>query len=369
MGLPEVRIAFKEIAKKVIPEVGVGKILMILKDEDENVIGKKEYYSEEDIEKGYSEDNLQYIKDCFRGNIQDVRVNGFLEMQTYLPQKVTVFSFANTSTLDKALIELETEVFDFLLMPDAEEADNLKLVEFMKKLKKQNLETFLLLSTTKLNNSEDILEFEIDEFSEGEVSYTSAKLLPYIASICAGTPLEQSITYASLGGITNIATKTKEKTEELINKGKITLIKKGGKVRIASGVTSLTDLTKGASFKKIKPVRVYKYINNVISDVIVNYYVGKVKNSYTNKIVLITEIKAFLKELSAKELIEPTYIVDIDMAKQKEFIKESLKGEGVAIKDLTGDQIKQYNTGNKVFLLIKIKALDSMEDFEINVEV
>lgn len=367
MGVPEIAIKFKELIHKPFSEVSTGKVLLILKDS--KIAGKKRYYAYEEVTEDYQEANKNYIRDVFKGNIQDVRVNNELIEQAYQPDEVIVYSITGDDNIDKALVELEETVFDYVVMPDAEVADNTKLINFVKMMKENNLETFAVLSTAKKSDSEDIIEFAIDNFTYGEVQYTSANLLPRIAGILAGTPLEQSVTYATIGEIGNIPTKTKTEINALVNAGKVTLLKKGGKVRIASGVTSLTttgaDTGKGSSFKKIKPVRTYKYINNVICDMLTNYYIGKVQNSYTNKIALIVEIKNYLKDLAKRQLIHDNYDVDIDIEAQKKYLKQN----GVDPKNMSNDDIRQADTGNKVMLAIKLRAIDAMEDFNINIEV
>ena len=368
MGIPELKIAFKEHMRKPITDIGVGKVLLILKDKV--VTTRKEYTSYESITEKFSKDNLKLLELCFIGNVQDVRVTAdTLESKSFTPEKLITYSVTDAITLDKLLTSIENEDFDFICMPEATEEDNAKLLQLIKKLKGQNKECFAVISTNKTSNSEDVIEVDIDEFTDLDgTKYTKAMLLSYVTGICAGTPLDQAITYATLDNLSNIPAVSESDANGKIDNGKVILIKRGGKVRIARGVTSFTSddsKKKGDAFKSIKEVRIYKYINNAITSMLVNFYVGKVANSYRNKLILIAEIKEFLKKQAFEELIENGYTVDIDVKEQAKY----LKTKGIDIKTLNEQAIREHNTDNKVFLTMGITSIDSMEDFVIETEV
>ena len=145
------------------------------------------------------------------------------------------------------------------------------------------------------------------------------------------------------------------------------MTKEGGNIKIARGVTSLTTPkgNEGDSFKKIKLVRTYKLINNSIKKSISNYYVGKVANNYDNKCLLIAEISNFLEDLARDGIIERGHSVGIDLDAQKKYLKEINANIG----SMTDQEIKEANTKAKVFLYIKLKGVDAMEDFYININV
>jgi hypothetical protein len=44
-----------------------------------------------------------------------------------------------------------------------------------------------------------------------------------------------------------------------------------------------------------------------------------------------------------------------------------LVGQGVEISGMTEQEIRQANTGDKVFLEASVKALDAIEDIDINI--
>lgn len=368
MGLTELKIVFKEIKRKALEGASTGVVCLILKDGTAK--GLSEFTSLEDLEGAkFKAENLSYMKQALIGNVQDVRVGGVLEERNFTPTKLIVYAINGADTLDNALDVLENYEFNYLCMPEAtDQTENPKLIEFItKKLPDVGYDANLVITTTKPSNSSDVIEFATEDIKEGDVTYTATKLLPFICGLCAGTPLTQSITHANVPFISTIPKKTKEEKNQLIDGGKLILTKEGGNIKIARGVTSLTTPTgnEGDSFKKIKLVRTYKFINNSIKKSISNYYVGKVANNYDNKCLLIAEISNFLEDLARDGIIERGHSVGIDLDAQKKYLKEI----GADVDAMSEQELKEANTRSKVFLFIKLKGVDAMEDFYININV
>lgn len=367
MGLTELRISFKEEKRKAIEGASTGVVLLILKDS--KIGGLFEYERVEDVKELYEDKNLSYIRDAFIGNRQDVRVGGVLEERTYTPTKVVVYSITPDDTLDKALEVLESVEFNYMCMPSAtDEVENPKLIKFVNEtLKELGYGANLIVATNQKQDSSSVINFVMDDVTVDKVTYKANDMLPMICGLCAGTPLSQSITYAVIPMLDNIVKKTKDELDTQIDEGKLVLIKKAGKVRVARGVTSLTTTAGNEkdSFKKIKLVRTYKLINNSIRKSITDFYIGKVGNNYDNKCLLIAEISNFLDELAREGIIDKGFSVSIDLDAQKKYLKEN----GVDVKALTEQALKEANTGSKVFLILRLKGIDAMEDFNISINV
>ena len=93
-------------------------------------------------------------------------------------------------------------------------------------------------------------------------------------------------------------------------------------------------------------------------------YIGKLSNSYDNKVLLITAIHGYFDGLINDGLVEKnTVTVDIDMEEQKKY----LKSNGVNISTMSDQQIKEANTGDQVFIAVKCKILDAIESISIRV--
>lgn len=375
MGLPELSIYFKEVIRKAVPAVSVGNVLIVTNST--KVTDKGLITLDENTKFADDSAEVKALKNALVGNVQDVRVTAnTLEEREYKPSKVSLYVLSQDEQLADALNKLKEEDIDFIGYLNAtDEIDddaNTKIVNFVANRKADtNKSAFAVIaSTSTTNNDENVIVIDGEAvLGEGSNTLSANYSIPLLCSILAGTPLEQSVTYARAGKYTTVTpVKTKTERNAIIDAGKLTYTTLNGNAVIASGVTSYHDSTtakKGDTFKKIKPVRIYKYINNVLVDTINRYYVGKVANSYNNKLILIVEIKQFLKELSKRELIDTDYTVDVDVEENKKY----LINKGVDVSQMSVEDVKTANTGNKVYLAIKIKAIDSMEDISISVEV
>ena len=96
-------------------------------------------------------------------------------------------------------------------------------------------------------------------------------------------------------------------------------------------------------------------------------YLGKYANSYDNKCLLITAIQAYLDQLVLDGILDNTYEnkVYIDTDSQTAY----LKSIGVDLDNLNEQELKEYNTKDKVFLGASIKILDAIEGITLNIDV
>jgi hypothetical protein len=107
-------------------------------------------------------------------------------------------------------------------------------------------------------------------------------------------------------------------------------------------------------------------IETDIYSTINDHYIGNYSNSYDNKCLLITAIKAYFKGLEATEggkgyLRADSSTVEINVARQRQYL-ESI---GVDTSEMSEQEIKEANTGSHVFLKGHISILDAIEDVEI----
>lgn len=367
MGLPEIKIKFREIAKTLRTRASRGIVAAILKDTKQ--LGITTIRNKEDIPSELTEANKKLINSIFLGNTQDVNEGGVITETTFKPSKV-ILCVINSSggTTEEALNLLENKDFNIICYPDAIESDNTKIVDFVKKMNGKGNDMMGVISSSTLPDNESIINWQTDNVEVNGEKVSKTKYCARIAGLIAGTPYTQSITYAKLNDATSIPDISNSDAGTAVDNGKLIAINTAGAIRIARGVTSLTTTdkqVKGDSFKKIKIVLTYQFINNSIRKLIIDEFIGKVANSYANKCLLMNEIKIFLDELAKEGLIETGAKVSINLTKQKEF----LKSIGVKVDDMTEDEIKMANTKTNVFLSLNVKAIDAMEDFDIDVEV
>jgi len=140
------------------------------------------------------------------------------------------------------------------------------------------------------------------------------------------------------------------------------------KSKIARGVNSLVTLTddKSEDFKKIKIVEAMDLVKDDIRETFEDSYVGQVINDYDNKSLFLAAINSYFKELEGDNILDSNSEnkADINVSAQKKYLIE----KQVDVTNLNDQQVKEYNTGSKVFVTSSVKFVDAMEDlyFDIN---
>lgn len=192
-----------------------------------------------------------------------------------------------------------------------------------------------------------------------ETEYTNDQFCARIAGLLAATPVERSATYAVIEEA--VACTTPDDLDDAVDGGLFFLMFDGEKVKVCRAVNSFTTLTdtKGESFKKIRIVDIMDTIYNDIRGLIEDQYIGKYPNTYDNKNILITSIDEYLNELTRHNMIND-HTVGIDVDAQREYLKEA----GKPVEEMVESEIKEANTGSKVFLTGTISILDAIEDID-----
>ena len=349
MGLPVIDISFKQLAKTAMIRSERGIVALILKDTTK---ASSTVFDEGDIPSNLSEANKNLIKDVLKGS----------------PNKIEVYVLGSEGQISEALTYFEGVEFNLMCMPSAESGDIVAIKAFIKKMNDVVKYKCDAILANENADSEAIINYTADDIVVGGKSVTTANHTARIAGLIEGTPLHQSVTFATLSDVDSIENLTKEEADRRIDAGELILVREMGKVRVARGVNSLTTLTdaKGNAFQKIKLRKTLNLIHNDLRRVIVEKYIGKVPNNYDNKCILITEIKNYLDELATEQLIEKVNEVGIDLIAQKKWLKDNTN---LDINNMTDQEIKEANTQSNVFLAISLKVVDAMEDIVIAVEI
>lgn len=349
MGLPIIDISFKQLAKTSVIRSQRGIVALILKDTAKTSLT---VFDEGDIPSSLTKENQGLIKDVLKGS----------------PNKIELYVLGSDSEISEALTYFEGVEFNLMCMPSAETSDVTAIKAFIKKMNDVVKYKCDAIIANDKADSEAIINYTAKNIVVGGESVTTANHSARIAGLIEGTPLHQSITFATLSDVDAIENLTKEQADTRIDNGELILVREMGKVRVARGVNSLTTLTdtKGNAFKKIKLRKTLNLIHNDLRRVIVEKYIGKVPNNYDNKCILITEIKNYLEELENEQLIEKVSYVGIDLEAHKKWLKDNTN---LDVNSMTEQEIKEANTQSNVFLAISLKTLDAMEDIVINVEI
>ena len=349
MGLPVIDISFKQLAKTAMIRSERGIVALILKDTTK---ASSTVFDEGDIPSNLSEANKNLIKDVLKGS----------------PNKIEVYVLGSEGQISEALTYFEGVEFNLMCMPSAESGDIAAIKTFIKKMNEVVKYKCGAILANEDADSEAIINYTADDIVVGGKSVTTANHTARIAGLIEGTPLHQSVTFATLSDVDSIENLTKEQADSRIDAGELILVREMGKVRVARGVNSLTTLTdvKGNAFQKIKLRKTLNLIHNDLRRVIVEKYIGKVPNNYDNKCILITEIKNYLDELATEQLIEKVNTVGIDLMAQKKWLKDNTN---LDVNNMSEQEIKEANTQSNVFIAISLKVVDAMEDIVVSVEI
>lgn len=349
MGLPVIDISFKQLAKTAMIRSERGIVALILKDTTKTSLT---VFDEGDIPSSLSEANKNLIKDVLKGS----------------PNKIEVYVLGSEGQISEALTYFEGVEFNLMCMPSAESGDIAAIKTFIKKMNEVVKYKCDAILANENADSEAIINYTADDIVVGGKAVTTANHTARIAGLIEGTPLHQSVTFATLSDVDSIENLTKEQADSRIDAGELILVREMGKVRVARGVNSLTTLTdvKGNAFQKIKLRKTLNLIHNDLRRVIVEKYIGKVPNNYDNKCILITEIKNYLDELATEQLIEKVNTVGIDLSAQKKWLKDNTN---LDVNNMSEQEIKEANTQSNVFIAISLKVVDAMEDIVVSVEI
>ncbi|WP_407308526.1 phage tail sheath C-terminal domain-containing protein [Desulfosporosinus sp. SB140] len=350
MGLPEINIQFQTLAATAIARSARGIVALILKDSTRSTFDTKIYTDATQIDPlDWTAANLDYINKTFLG----------------APTKVIVERIdAAVVDYSDVLARLINKKWNYLAVPEIAEGDVATVSTWIKSQRDTDKKTFKAVLPNSISDHEGVINFAGTGIKVGEATYTTAAYCARIAGILAGLPFIQSSTYYVLPEVDSI-TETATPDDD-IDAGKLILVNDGEHIKIGRGVNSLTTTTatKGAKFKKIKIMEAIDLIRDDIRDAFENEYVGKVNNFYDNKVLFIAYINLYFKGLQKDEVLDPDFdaVAEIDVDAQTEY----LQSIGVDVTNLQTAQIKEYNTGSKVFIKASGSPLDAMEDLDFS---
>ena len=345
MGLPNILIEFKNQASTVAKRGERGIVAVIVLGAPQKVIHLEDATQ---IPSTLEDDSKDFVKNAFLGGVNPVK------------EVVLVVS----DTIENGLAKLETEKFDYAAVtPDLSSSDATTVATFFKTLRdSKHIKSKVVLPNNAANH-EGIINFTTDNIVVGAKTYTTAEYCSRIASLLAGTPLQQSATYFVLSEVDDVPKLTKSALDTKINNGEFCIFHDGEKVKVARAVNSLTTVTgdKTDDYKSIKIVDTMDLIYSDIKRTCEDNYIGKFPNNYDNKCNLIVAIQTYLERLRDDELLDESVTVEIDMASQIDYIKAN----GGDVSGMSEQEIKEYNTGTNVYISSSFKILNSIEDINI----
>lgn len=356
LAMPKLTVAFKQAARTAVARSQKGIVALILRDAAADAEALKyTLTSTGQIPAALGVENQNAIRRVFLGGVNP-------------PKKVLVYVMASAATIaeDSAVLTwLSTQKFDYLAGPaDLSEAEAAVFKTWVINQRADNYATYKAVLPNTAGNHEGVINFVANGILVDGVTYTTAGYCGRIAGLIAGTPMQQSITYAALPEVEDITRMTSLDMDTAVGGGKLVLYHDGEKVKCGRGVNSLTTITgRSDIWKKIKIVECLDMMQHDIRMTIQDNYIGKLPNTYDNKLQLVTAISVYLQALAKDGLIDAGFTVGIDVDAQDAYLQE----QGTPTVDMSEQEIKEANTGTHVFLSIYVHPVDAMEDVAVNI--
>lgn len=335
MGLPEIFISFQTAGVSAIARSGRGVVALVLDDatrEGSSVYRTLAEVSADD----YTAENYRLLQLCFLA----------------APNKVMVVRHGTEDA--KVLDGLR---FDYLAAPGMEQADAISYA-------KANRDKGVKLVTAGANapDCEGVINLCAEELVLTDGAIDAAGYACRIAGLLAALPLTRSATYAQLPEVVDC--KAVSDPDGAVDAGKLLVIPGSEGYRLGRAVNSLTTLTPahGAAFQKIKVVEGIDLIRRDIAATFEKSYIGTVLNDYDNKLLLVTAINAYFRQLEGTILDKTAEnVCTVSLSGQRDY----LESRGISTADMTDADILRANTGSQVFLAANLTFCDAMEDLQL----
>lgn len=357
--LPNIEVVFKQLAGSLIARSARGIAILIIKDDTNKTFSYKEYknITEATTDSAlYSATNFQYIKDIF----------------SFALNKVAIVRVDTIGTVAAALIELEKNIkTGWITIADGLTADFATLASWIKskELEKKTYKavTYKAVATDCkhiVNLSNDKITF-VD--ARGEV--TGEKYCPSLIGILASCNIQRGSTYYECSNLARVIEVADNNVA--VGAGKFILINDTDKVKIALGINSMTTtdgITSTEDMKFIDTVEVMDLLNDDVSAVFKNEYLGKLKNNYDNQILLISAINTYFKQLANNYVLDNNYANKTDVNIEAQRL--AWLGVGKVEADTWNEQqIKNNAFKRSVFLGGDIKILGAMENLKFDIQL
>lgn len=263
---------------------------------------------------------------------------------------------------DVASVEsaLSARRFNYLAIGNLLDSDQTSVVAWAKEKGFACGRNFIVVGNQGLAASPEAHVVALDNVNLTASGMTTAMLAGLLAGLS-----DESGTYYVLDTETDgTGYATREQADADVDKGVVTVFFDGEKAKLSRAVTTLYKTEPKSALAKIRNVDAMNMIKDDIKDAFENQYVGKVLNSYDNKMALVALINStYLAGLSGS-VLHPDYDnnVDVNVAKHAELAKQ----EGKDVSDMTEMALRKYDTGAAVYLSGSVRFLDTMEDLTID---
>lgn len=355
MGMPSIDIQFVSTAQSAVRRSQSGIVAVIVLDAAAS--GGLVLTDAKQIPSALAASNQAYIRRAFIG-------------YENAPKKVLCYVLPDDAAdYSDALDWLAVQQFDYLAAPpDVTATECAAIRAWILEQRTHNKATYKAVLPDTSADSEAIINFSTGGIKVGNDTFDAAAYCSRIAGMLAGTPLTYSCTYAYLPEVEDVERMTSAEMDAAVDAGEFILFWDGLRVKTGRAVNSLTTLTadKTAAYKKIKVVEAMDLMQTDLHRLFSDNWIGKIANSYDNRILLITAVKSYFAELETLGVLASgSSAVDFDV----EEIRQWLESAGVDVSEMTDKEIMQADTGSEVFMTSSAKILDAIEDIKQKISI
>lgn len=350
MGMPELLIRIKTAAKTAVERSGRGVVALILKD-DTSQTDTFAYAKMTSVTKSHwTAANLDYIQKTFDGS----------------PARVIVERIsAEDGDLTEALARLKAKKWNYLAVPGAT-SEEVTEIETWIKNNRAARKTFKAVLPNTAADNEGIINFATDGIAVGKKTYTTAEYCCRIAGILAGTDLDNSATYTVLSEVSGISESTDPDADT--DSGKLILINDSEKIKLGRAVNSLQTIgvDKTEDMKKIKIIEGLDLMCDDIRKSFEENYIGE-GNGYDKKLLFINAVDVYFSGLERVGVLDDKYdnTAFIDVDSQRAYLEE----KDPSYAEYSDDDIKNANTGSRVFAGGDVMMQDAIEDLYFTIYI
>lgn len=289
------------------------------------------------------------------------------------PKHILVYvQESSAADYDKVLLELEHARWDYLVIPEIKTAEVQTIATWIKGMRTVKDKMVKAVLPNIAADHEGVVNFTNSKIVTKAKTFTTAQYCSRIAGMICGTPMKISCTFAPLSEVIDCDKYTKDQMDTKIGNGELFVMFDGTKFKIARGVNSFitTIQGKGDQFKKIKLIDLMDMIHDDIKDTANESYIGKYANSYDNKCLLISAIQGYFMQLEIDGLLERNQNdCYLNLESTAAWILSNGKKTKAELAAMKTQDLKEFNTQDKVFLAAVISMLDAIEDIALGIAI
>ena len=348
MGMPEVKISFQENAHNFIKRLGRGIVAVPILD---TAFGEV---------KVVEASLLSGVAKAVEGLPEEKREDISRTMSVVLTvgaRKVFAVCGKDVGAVTGALEGLR---FNWLAIGELSAEDQASIVTWAKEKEFATGRAFMVFGGPELVKEKDGHIVALERTHTRHEKITSA----FLAGVFAGLADRSGTFYVVDDQTDGSGYASKEQANAAIDQGLLTVFYDGEKAKIGRSITTVYAKEKKSAYAKIRNVDTMNMIVDDIKNTFYDQYVGQVLNDYDHKMSFIGQLnQVYLKGLEGSVLdARGVNKVDLDLKKHAELAVM----DGLDLGTMSDQDLREYNTGEAVYLTGSLKLLDSMEDLYIS---